>query len=154
MPGPVPNRSEDLSRERDANRGDRAPITQGEARKVTIPNADRDWHPIARRLWNSLKSSGQCDFYQDSDWAYAWHVMEELSLYKKAGKRSSMMFQALDSAMTKLLVTEGDRRRARIELQAPEEEKPSAAVLALADYRQDLEASASTDDDDDEDFEL
>lgn len=154
MPGPVPNRSEDLSRERDANRGDRAPITHGEAKPVKIPLAGRDWHPIAKRLWDSLKASGQADYYQQSDWAYAFHVMEELSLYKKSAKRSSMMFGALDAALTKLLVTEGDRRRARIELQAPEEEKPSAAVLALADYRQDLEASASPDDDDDEDFDL
>lgn len=36
-----------------------------------------------------------------------------------------------------LLVTEGDRRRVRIELQ-PEPEETPAAVLAIADYKREL----------------
>ncbi|MGX1483122.1 hypothetical protein RKD45_002198 [Streptomyces griseus] len=28
-----------------------------------MQNADRNWHPIARRLWDTLKSSWQADFY-------------------------------------------------------------------------------------------
>lgn len=137
--GPVPNRSDDLSRERDANRGDRMPIAKGELRPVRIPHADPEWHPIARKFYDSLKTSGQSDFYQNSDWAYAFSLCDDLSLYKKSGKRSSMMFAAINTAMTNLLVTEADRRRARIELSAPEDEGESAAVLAIADYRAALE---------------
>ncbi|MGL5825546.1 MAG: hypothetical protein ACRCYU_12160 [Nocardioides sp.] len=147
-PGPIPNRSDNLSRDRDANRGDRPPISQGEARPVTIPNAGRDWHPIAKRLWQAMKDSGQADFYQDSDWAYAFHVMDELSDYKFGSKRSSMMFAAIDAAMTKLLITEGDRRRARIELQAPEDPTPSAAVVAIEDYRRELGVVPDDEEDD------
>lgn len=150
MPGPVPNRSEDLSRERDANRGDRAPISSGTMKPVTIPNAGRGWHPIAKRLWDSMKSSGQAEYFQDSDWAYAFHVMEELTEYKNAGKRSSMMFAAIDSAMTRMLITEADRRKARIELQAPEDPTPSASVTAIQDYKRDLGLVPDLDDDDED----
>lgn len=145
MPGPVPNRSDDVSRERDVNRGDRMPITKGELKPVRIPHADTDWHPIARKFYDSLKTSGQSDYYQNSDWAYAFSLCDDLSVYKKSSKRSSMMLAALMSAMTNLLVTEADRRRARIELSAPEDEGDSAAVLAIADYR------AALEDDDPED---
>jgi hypothetical protein len=48
------------------------------------------------------------------------------------------MAQTLYSALGNLLVTEGDRRRVRIELQEPEEETTPASVLAIADYRQEL----------------
>ncbi|MFG3223270.1 hypothetical protein ACGF07_00595 [Kitasatospora sp. NPDC048194] len=107
-------------------------------RDVEIPDGDPDWHPIAQRLWDSLKSSGQSDFYQNSDWAFAFSLCEDLSHYKNAGKRSGQMLQTIYSAFERLLVSEGDRRRVRIELHEPEPEVQSAAVLAIADYKKDL----------------
>ena len=147
MSGPVPNRSEDLARPRERKGGDAVPVTKGQLRPVRIPAANRDWHPIAKRFYNSLKTSGQSDFYQNSDWAFAYSVADDLSYYKKPlvnrdgeeyYKRSGQMLQSIYAAMTSLLVTEGDRRRVRIELSAPEEEGESAAVLAIADYRAEL----------------
>ncbi|MFE0964070.1 MULTISPECIES: phage terminase small subunit [Streptomyces] len=136
--GPVPNREEDLARPRSRKGSDQQPVTKGEMRPVKIPNADRDWHPIARRLWDSLKTSGQADFYQNSDWAFAYSLCEDLSHYKKSGKRSGQMLQTIYSAFERLLVAEGDRRRVRIELNEPEDEQDSAAVLAIADYKKEL----------------
>ncbi|MGP3686232.1 phage terminase small subunit [Streptomyces sp. IBSNAI002] len=107
-------------------------------RPTKIPNADRTWHPIAKRLWDSLKESGQADFYQASDWALAYSLCEDLSFYKKSGKRSGQMLQTIYSAFERLLVAEGDRRRVRVELHEPEPEEQSAAVLAIADYKKDL----------------
>ncbi|AKY03461.1 hypothetical protein SEA_DANZINA_6 [Streptomyces phage Danzina] len=138
MPGPVPNRESDLARPRSRKGGDVQEVTKGEMRPVKIPNADRDWHPIARRLWDSLKTSGQADFYQNSDWAFAFSLCEDLSHYKKSGKRSGQMLQTIYSAFERLLVAEGDRRRVRIELHEPEPETTPASVLAIADYRQEL----------------
>ncbi|ATE85110.1 terminase small subunit [Streptomyces phage Goby] len=138
MPGPVPNRESDLARPRSRKGGDVQEVTKGEMRPVKIPNADRDWHPIARRLWDSLKTSGQADFYQNSDWAFAYSLCEDLSYYKKSGKRSGQMLQTIYSAFERLLVAEGDRRRVRIELHEPEPETTPASVLAIADYRQEL----------------
>lgn len=138
MPGPVPNRSDDLSRERDANRGDRSPITKGELRPVVVPHADPEWHPIADKLYRSLKSSGQSDFYQNSDWALAYSLCDDLSHFKQSGKRSAQMAQTIYSALSNLLVSEGDRRRVRIELSAPEAEEEPASVTAIDAYKKQL----------------
>lgn len=133
--GPVPNRDQDLARPRSRKGGDQQSVTQGEMRPVKIPNADSNWHPIARKLWDSLKTSGQADFYQNSDWAFAYSLCEDLSYYKKSGKRSGQMLQTIYSAFERLLVAEGDRRRVRIELTEPVPEQDSAAVVAIADYK-------------------
>lgn len=108
------------------------------SRPAKIPNADRDWHPIARRIWDSLKTSGQQDFYESSDWAIAYSLCDDLSYYKKSGKRSGQMLQTIMSSFERLLVTEGDRRRVRIELHEPEPPRDDATVLAIADYKAEL----------------
>ncbi|GGK13145.1 hypothetical protein GCM10010124_02120 [Pilimelia terevasa] len=136
--GPIPNRDDDLARPRHRNGREQAPATRGELRPVTVPDPDPDWHPIACRLYEALRTSGQADFYQDSDWAFAFSVCDDLSHYKRATKRSGQMLQSIYSAMERLLVTEGDRRRVRIELHAPESDEKPASVLAIADYRRDL----------------
>lgn len=138
MPGPVPNRSDDLARPRERKGKEIVPVTKGEARPVKIPNADRTWHPIALKLWEALKTSGQADFYQNSDWAFAYSLCEDLSYYKQSGKRSGQMLQTIYSAFERLLVAEGDRRRVRIELHEPVEDGPSASDDAIEQYRREL----------------
>lgn len=143
LPGPVPNRSDDLSRERNANRAGRPTLTKGELRPVVnVPAPDEDWHPIATNLYMSLMASGQADFYQESDWAFAFSICDDLSYYKNTTKRSGQMLQSIYSAMSNLLVTEADRRRVRIELQEPEPEEDGATLTVLADYTEGLKASA------------
>lgn len=147
MPGPVPNREADLARSRERKGKDQVPVTKGLSRPTTIPRADPDWHPIARMLWDSLKKSGQSDFYEQSDWAFAYSLCEDLSLYKKPSvnrdgeeyfKRSGQMLQTIYSAMERLLVTEGDRRRVRIELHDAEPEEDLASVTAIDGARKAL----------------
>lgn len=154
MPGPVPNRSEDLARPRERKGKDIVPVTKGVLKPVVIPDADPDWHPIATMLWEGLLASGQADFYQQSDWAFAYSLMEDLTRYKEPlvnrdgeeyFKRSGQMLQVIYSAMERLLVTEGDRRRVRVELTEPEPESDPAAVLVMAEYRKGL---GETEDDD------
>ena len=143
----IPKRTEDLARPRERKGGVIQPVTKGELRKVRIPHGDKSWHPIAARFYDSLRTSGQADFYQNSDWAYAYSVADDLSYYKNplvnvAGveyhKRSGQMLQSIYAAMASLLVTEGDRRRMHIELSATDDGGESAAVLAIADYRTEL----------------
>jgi hypothetical protein len=138
MPGPVPNRESDLARPRERKGKEQVPVTKGELRPVSIPRADNDWHPIARMLWDSLKKSGQADFYQQSDWAFAYSICEDLSLYKKSGRRSAQLAQVIYSAMTNLLVTEADRRRVRIELHEPDAGEDLASVTAIQSARAEL----------------
>ncbi|MFC4089344.1 hypothetical protein [Micromonospora sp. GCM10011541] len=138
MPGPVPEREDNLARPRERKGKEIVPVTKGEARPVKIPNADRSWHPIALKLWESLKTSGQADFYQNSDWAFAYSLCEDLSHYKQSTKRSGQMLQTIYSAFERLLVAEGDRRRVRIELYEPVEDGPSASDDAIEQYKREL----------------
>lgn len=135
MPGPVPRRESDLARPRERKGKDQVPVTKGQSRPVRIPQADKEWHPIARMLWDALKKSGQSDFYEQSDWAYAYSLCDDLSTYKNSGRRSSQMAQVIYAAMTNLLVTEADRRRVRIELHEPEGDEDEASVTAINDAR-------------------
>lgn len=135
----IPNRSEDLARPRERKGKHIVPVTKGVARATEIPEMDEDWHDIAKMLWNGMVTSGQADFYQNSDWAYAYSLCDDLSYYKKSGRRSSQMLAAINSAMGNLLITEGDRRRVRIELDPPADSLPEpASVAVMADYRAQL----------------
>lgn len=102
-----------------------------------LPDADPLWHPIASDWYLSLRESGQAAFYQPSDWAVARYAADLMSkvLLSERGPNGQLV-AALNSVMSSLLTTEGDRRRARMEL---ERKKPSsqadADVTVLDDYR-------------------
>lgn len=151
MPAPRKRESE-LQRPRSRKgSASTADVTKGEARAVRIPHGDPNWHPAVKRLYDSLRTSGQTDFYQNSDWAYAWFVMEQLDRFVRAGRPSAQMFQALDTALERLMLTETSRRKARIELERPQEDTgPSLADSAIADYQAALEAAAMAPEDDDD----
>lgn len=133
MPGPVPKRSDQRRRR---NKSDVEVVTTAGARSVSVPRMASSWHPIAKRLWQSLKDSGQADFYEPSDWAFAYSLMDDLSHYKNSDKRSAVALQTIYSSFERLLVTEGDRRRARIELERGGEPEADPAKVAIMDeYR-------------------
>lgn len=136
--GPIPKRSEERRRR---NKDDGPELVQAPAGPPEdlpdLPEPDPDWHDIAVDWYLSLRESGQAAFYQPSDWAMARYAAELMSRGLKSDRPPNGQYvAALNSVMASLLTTEGDRRRARIEL----ERKPSAAavpasVTAIADYR-------------------
>lgn len=112
--GPVPKRS---AQRRRVNKP-AVPITTGAARPVVRPEPDPDWHPLAGDWYCSLGTSGQQDFFQDSDWQTARVWAQVLSNQLNAGARmSAVMMQSWSSANGELLATEGSRRRMRLELE-------------------------------------
>lgn len=130
MPGPVPKRS---SERRRRNKGN--PVETVEAiGAVEVPAADENWHPIARRWYDSLQESGQARFYEPSDWHSAQYVAEAMSRNLVNERFSAQLFAAVMSGMTELLTTEGARRRARLEIER-EQSEHEAPVMALDDYR-------------------
>ena len=55
-------------------------LKKGVARGVKkLPNADPKWAPRAKEWFNSLKSSGMVDFYEESDWATAKILCDALT---------------------------------------------------------------------------
>lgn len=111
--GPIPKRSDQRRRTNDT--GD---VTKAAAGKqARRPPVNGHWHPIAKRWYLALADSGQVVFFEPSDWAHAYFVAEAMSRLLTAKKFSAQLFAALDSSTTRLMVTEGDRRRLRVELE-------------------------------------
>jgi hypothetical protein len=140
--GPVPKRSDQRRR---VNKPEvpvaTAPSAPGPAK---APAADPDWHPIARRWYESLAASGQCAWYQPSDWAEAVVWTELLSQQLKSSRPSAMLLAAWSAASTRLLTTEGDRRRVRIELERAAKADPDkeAGVASMRAWREKLAGDA------------
>jgi hypothetical protein len=132
--GPVPKRSEERVGKPTQAGGHAAGITKAPAakRRPVWPAPDPSWDPIAKRWYESLKKSGQNQFYEASDIATAYFVADNVDAYQTGRARGAQMFAALTGAMSTLLSTEADRRRAGIELttEAPAVDTGKAAIAA------------------------
>ena len=140
--GPVPVRTDQRRR---TNAPEGVQVTKAPAAPVVVaPPADPLWHTVASRWFESLKTSGQSAFYEDSDWATAYLLAESMSRSLSTGDPvTGAELAAWLKGMTPLMVTEGDRRRARLELERPSVEEVPADVSELDEYRARLAARES-----------
>lgn len=118
--------------------------TERDGEITPAPDPDPEWHPVAANLYDAMRRSGQRVYYEPSDWALAQILCEQITRelnpkfvgFKKVqdGETVSGLpvmvdeehfetvplvggsLNALLKAMEKLMVTEVDRRRARIEI--------------------------------------
>lgn len=139
--GPIPKRSDQRRRRNAAGTPDQA----AGADDVVMPEPDESWHPVARMWYVSLGQSGQSEFYEPSDWAYAFLIAESISrdleeqvvgvvqqgpnageIVKSVIPLKGASLSAYAKAFSVLLVSEGDRRRALMELQRGGKENPNA----------------------------
>lgn len=125
--GPVPKRSD----ERIRRNKDEVEITKIDAAgQVDQPPLDLDDpHPMIVDFWDSLGESAQSRFYEPSDWQFARFTLHFADGLVKSGRPSSQMLAAVNSALNDLLVSEGQRRRVRMEI---EREQAQAEVVDLA----------------------
>lgn len=132
MPGPIPKRSEERRR-RNKEGGEVEKVDLGEefSKEIVIPRANEEWHEVAYQWYESLKRSGQAKFYEPSDWATAYMIAESMSrdleeqvvgitesgekVYAEIPMKGASLSAYL-KAMTVLMVTEGDRRKLRLEI--------------------------------------
>lgn len=137
--GPIPERSEARRRRNKDDGPELVKAPSGAPDDLPeLPDADPLWHPIAADWYLSLRVSGQAAFYQPSDWAVARYAAELMSRVLDCSERgpNGQLVAALNSVMSSLLTTEGDRRRARMELERkPAAKLVPASVTAIADYR-------------------
>lgn len=133
MPGPPPKRdAERVRRHKPVIETETVDVAELAARPVEIPVPDADWHPIATSWYESLKSSGQAIFYEPSDWWTAYLIAESISrdleeqvvgvtpmgeVLKSEIPMKGASLAAYLKAFSALMVTEGDRRKMRIELE-------------------------------------
>lgn len=137
--GPIPKRTEERRRvNKDDGPGLVTAPSGAPADLPDLPDADPMWHPIAADWYLSLRESGQAAFYQPSDWAVARYAAELMSRVLDCSERgpNGQLVAALNSVMSSLLTTEGDRRRARMELERKKSAGPQlASVSPLDSYR-------------------
>lgn len=132
--GPVPKRSDQRRR----TNQDEGPIAKGPAaRAVRPPSASREWQPLARDYFNSVKQSGQAEWYEPSDWQHLRVSCEVLSRMLESGRLSAQLYAAWAADSARLLVTEGDRRRMRLELERAPDVNPDAdaGVASMDEWR-------------------
>lgn len=158
--GPIPDREDNLARPRDRKGNDEQAAKRGQLQPIAIDwQPDPEWSDATLNVWNSASASGMADFYQDTDYAELWFICDELDNYTKPKvntktgefyrKQSPEMVKALLTGLSNLGFTEGDRRRIRIELDAPEPAQQSASVTALHLYQGALSAPSQEDDEED-----
>lgn len=157
--GPPPKRQ---AQRRRVNKPDVPVETAAGADEVPVPVSDAEWHPVAKLWFDSLERSGQSAFYEPSDWGVAYVIAESISrelsdqpmvvgsgeaahveMVKMPPKGASL--SAWLKGMTALMVTEGDRRRMRLELERtqPTVGEGDANVSELDIFRQRLQGKSS-----------
>lgn len=138
MPGPVPKRSDQRRRRNKPDDG--MNIIQLPGISAKPPRVNPNWCTQAKNWYRSLASSGQAQFYQNSDWQTAQLVALLLTkeLERDGGPRAGMM-DVIFSAMGELLTTEGARRRLRIELTVPDtSDRDDTAAQILQLYKEEF----------------
>ena len=137
--GPVPKRQDQRRR---VNKDPAGPVTKAPAgrttaRRPSIPAPDPEWHPLIRALYLAARRSGQSAFWEPTDWAMLRIGSEVMSAQLQSGRPSAVMFAAWDALMARLLMTEGDRRRMRLELERAPAADPDqqAGVASMEDWR-------------------
>ena len=113
--GPVPKRSDQRVRRNKPE----TPVDTVEAIGVVpVPELGfDDPHPLTVDLYTSLAQSAQSRYYEPSDYNVARAVLHFMDKQFKADRPSGQMVTALFSQLTDLLVTEGARRRVRLEVE-------------------------------------
>jgi hypothetical protein len=136
MPGPLPKRSEERSRRNKPENEGGIALSKGNRVPFKVPAVDGAWHPRAKQWYRALSRSGMREYYELSDYEMARVLCDALTDYYR--RPSAMMLATILQGMTSLGVTEGERRRMRIELEDPKESETSASVVAIDKYRAQL----------------
>lgn len=134
MPGPIPKRSDQRRRRNLSSVVDTVSLAESvEAPALNLENV----HPIAADMYESLKRSGQAQYFEPTDWQRARLMCEMVSRLLYAGKLSSMLYTAIQQDMAALLFTEADRRRVRMEIErgSVDTSEYDAKVSTMAAYR-------------------
>jgi hypothetical protein len=133
--GPVPKRSSQRLGHR--SKAEKAAVTKAASDgAVRGPELVGEHTETAVRFWEALRRSGQNRWYEASDWAAAELVV--LAIDSFVHRPSAVMLASINSAMSNLLVTDGDRRRVRLELERASEggDAGGDVVSELAEYRE------------------
>lgn len=122
--GPIPKREDERVRR---NLPENPTDTIQVIGTVQIPELgdvsyEGETHPIIIEMYESMKESAAVKFFEPTDWQFARLTMltlnQELIAARHLGKPiGAMKLTAITTMLSALLLTEGDRRRARLEIE-------------------------------------
>lgn len=111
--------------------------------KVKIPEMGDlshlgETHPIVEEMYESIKQSAAVKYYEPTDWQFArlalYTLNQELIAAQHNGKPvGAMKLTAINQMLSALLLTEGDRRRARLEIERVQNTDSGGKVLDITD---------------------
>lgn len=114
--GPIPKHSRERRRRNKPEGLASLTLPAAPAVEAEPPPGDDSWHPAASSWYASLQESSQSQLYQASDWAQARYVAALMSRSLQPDLvPSGQLVRGIRQAMSGLLATEGDRRRAGVE---------------------------------------
>ncbi|AGR46421.1 hypothetical protein SEA_SUPERCHUNK_5 [Mycobacterium phage Superchunk] len=139
--GPIRKRDEERVRR---NTPDNPTETVQVIGPVQIPElGDMDYlgetHPLVTEMYESIKQSAAVKYYEPTDWQFArltlYTLNQELIAAKHLGKPiGAMKLTAINQMMSALLLTEGDRRRVRLEVERQDTSQTGGAqVVSMTD---------------------
>ena len=127
--GPVPKRSSERIRR---NKPD-VPIDKITAiGPVEVPQLGLvDPHPVISQLWSGMVASAQARYFEPTDWAFARLTLYFTDCQVKAGKVNGQVLATVHSMLSDLLVTEGSRRKVRVEVEREQAEDNVVDIASL-----------------------
>lgn len=95
-------------------------------------------HPLVVDMYQAMKDSACVKFFEPTDWAYArltLHTLnaELVSASQQGRPIGAMKTTAINQMLSALLLTEGDRRRARLEIERAPTNLDGGKVLDVTD---------------------
>jgi hypothetical protein len=142
MPGPMPKRSEERTR-RNKTGEDGLSVKKGVALPYQWQEPGEDWDPRIVTFYESFKDSGMQAYYQQTDVSVLWLACDLLSSQvMSSGRPSAMMLAECMKMLDGLGITEGERRRIKIELDTPQVQEVDAKVVAMESAKARLKKSA------------
>lgn len=140
--GPIPKRSEARSRNNKTGE-DGIALRKGTALPYEFPDADEDWHQWTKDFYDSFRTTGMTAYFQATDVAalqLACRLLDREVVNK--GRPSAMFMAECMKMLDGLGITEGERRRIKIELEPEREEGPDLKVVAMEDAKARLKHAA------------
>ena len=138
--GPTPKRDEERIRR---NIPENPTETISVIGSVDIPDLGDmshlgETHPLITDMYESIKQSASVKFYEPTDWQFArlalYTLNQELIAAAHNGKPvGAMKLTAINQMLSALLLTEGDRRRARLEIERAPSDASGGKVLDVTD---------------------
>lgn len=138
--GPIGKRDEERTRR---NKPDTPTETISMIGTVEIPDlGDMSYfgetHPLIEDMYESIKQSAAVKYYEPTDWQYArltlYTLNQELIAAQNHGKPvGAMKLTAINQMLSALLLTEGDRRRVRLEIERNTGNSPTGTVVDMTD---------------------